>query len=232
RLEVEDLTGVPLKEREEEARRIAREEAGTGFDLSREPLLRIKVLELEENDHVVLFTMHHIVSDAWSGGILIGEVGALYQAFSAGEPSPLPELPIQYADYAVWQRNWLRGEVLERQLGYWREQLTGAPPLELPLDYPRTALARHRGANLNFELSEELTEGLGALSRREGTTLFMTLLAAFQTLLARYSGQEDIVVGSPIANRTRVETEALIGFFTNTLVMRTRVEGKLNFQEL
>ena len=165
-------------------------------------------------------------------GILIREFGALYQAFSAGEPSPLPELIIQYADYAVWQRNYFQGDVLDSQLSYWRKQLDGVASLELPLDYPRPAIATYRGASVYFKVSEEVAEGLQALSRREGVTLFMSLLAAFQTLLMRYSGQEDIAVGSPIANRTRAETEALIGFFTNTLVLRTQVEGKLSFQEL
>jgi amino acid adenylation domain-containing protein len=232
RLEVEDLKGLGWEEREEEARRIASEEAKTGFDLSQGPLLRVKALELREDDHVVLFTMHHIVSDAWSTGILIREVGTLYQAYITGDPSPLPELEIQYADYAVWQRNYLQGDVLERQLSYWREQLAEIEPLELPLDYPRPALATYQGAGWNFELSKELTGELQALSRRDGVTLFITLLAAFQTLLARYSGQEKIAVGAPIANRTRAETEGLIGFFTNTLVLRTEVVGKLSFREL
>jgi amino acid adenylation domain-containing protein len=232
RLEVEDLTSLSQKEKEEEVRRIAREDAETGFDLSKGPLLRVKALKLEEDEHVVLFTMHHIVSDAWSVGILIKEVGAIYQAFSRGESSPIPELEIQYADYAVWQRNWLQGEVLERQLGYWRQQLAGLEPLELPLDYPRPAVAGYRGSSLNFELSEEVSRRVRSLSRKEGVTLFMTMLAALQTLLARYSGQEKIAVGSPIANRTRAETEALIGFFTNTLVLRADVDGMLSFQEL
>ena len=232
RLERIDLTGLTREEREAEARRMAREEAEKSFDLSRGPLLRVKVLSLIRTNTRCFYTMHHIVSDAWSVGILVREFGALYQAYSAGELSPLPELEIQYADYAVWQRNYLQGDVLERQLSYWRKQLEGAPPLELPIDHPRPALASYRGANLNFEVSKEVAEGLQALSRREGVTLFMSLLAAFQTLLMRYSGQEDISVGSPIANRTRAESEALIGFFTNTLVLRTQVEGELSFREL
>jgi amino acid adenylation domain-containing protein len=232
KLERTDLTNLTQEEREAEGRRITREEAGTSFELSRGPLLRVKVLKLGEDEHVLLYTMHHIVSDAWSAGILIKEVGALYKAYSAGESSPLPELEIQYADYAVWQRNYLQGDVLERQLSYWRKQLEGVAPLELPTDYPRPALPSYRGASLNFEVSKEVAEGLQALSRREGVTLFMSLLAAFQTLLMRYSGQEDIAVGSPIANRTRAETEALIGFFTNTLVLRTQVGRKLSVQEL
>jgi amino acid adenylation domain-containing protein len=232
RLERADLTNLPLEEREEEARRIAREDAETGFDLSSGPLLRVRVLKLEEEEHVVLYTMHHIVSDEWSMRILAREVEALYGAFSAGEPSPLPELQIQYADFAVWQWNWFQGEVLERQLRYWGEQLAGLEPLELPLDHLRPALASYRGASLSFELSEKLTLELQSLSRREGVTLFMTLLACFQTLLARCSGQWDIAVGAPIANRTRMEIEALIGFFANTLVLRTQIEGGMNFREL
>jgi len=232
KLEVVDLTGLTQEEREDAARRMVTEEAGTGFDLRRGPLLRVKVLKLEEADHLVIYIMHHIVSDGWSRGIMIGEVGALYRAYHALEPSPLPELEIQYADYAVWQRNWLQGAVLERHLSYWREQLAGVTPLELPTDYPRPSVAHFRGAGSPISLSPELTQDLMALSRSEGVTLFMTLLAAFQTVLMRYSGQEEIAVGSPIANRTRSETEALIGFFVNTLVLRTRIEGKLSFEEL
>jgi amino acid adenylation domain-containing protein len=232
RLEVEDLTNLTPEERETEASRIASEEAGTGFDLSRGPLLRVKLLRLDGDRHMVLLTTHHIVSDGWSMGILVREVGALYRAFNAGEPSPLPELPVQYADFAVWQRNFLQGETLERQLCYWRKRLMGLEPLELPLDYPRPARPSYRGSNLRLELPEELGEGLRALSRREGTTLFMTALAAFQTLLMRYGRQKNTAVGAPIANRTRAEIEELIGFFVNTLVLRTEVEGKLSFREL
>jgi NRPS condensation-like uncharacterized protein/acyl carrier protein len=232
KLVVEDLTSLSREAAEEEAKRVAKEEARTGFDLRRGPLLRVRVLKLEEEQHIMLFTMHHIVSDGWSTGILITEVGALYQAYRAGEDSPLAELPIQYADYAVWQRNWLQGEVLEGQLAYWRKQLAELAPLELPADYPRPAVASYRGAELNLVISEKLTEKLQALSRREGVTLFMTLLAAFKTLLSRYSGQEEITVGSPIANRTRAETEGMIGFFVNTLVLRMQVEGNLSFREL
>jgi hypothetical protein len=152
-------------------------------------------------------------------GVLIREVGQLYEAFSEGRPSPLEDLEIQYADYAVWQRNWLQGEALERQLSYWRKQLAGLEPMALPSDHPRPALAAYRGANSGFGISEELSQELKALSRREGVTMFMTLLAAFKTLLMRYSGQVDIVVCSAIANRTRAETEALIGFFVNILAL-------------
>jgi amino acid adenylation domain-containing protein/non-ribosomal peptide synthase protein (TIGR01720 family)/FkbM family methyltransferase len=232
RLEVEDLTSLSEEERGEEVKRITRGEAETRFDLSRGPLLKIKVLKLEEEQQVVLFTMHHIVCDVWSIGILSQEVEALYQAYSAGEPSPLPELEIQYADYAVWQRNWLQGEVLKQQLNYWSGQLARFEPLELPTDYPRPALATYRGASLSLNLSNELTQELRAFSRREGVTLFMTLLATFQILLSRYSRQERVVVGSPIANRNRAEIEGLIGFFVNMLVLRADVGGNPTFSAL
>src|SRR5262249_42229158 len=161
---------------------------------------RTTLLHPSSHEHVLLLTMHHIISDGWSVGVLVRELGALYDAFSRGGPSPLPELPIQYADYAAWQRQWLSGEVLEAQLAYWKQKLEGAPPaLELPTDRPRPPAQTYRGAALPVVLSQELSDGLRALSRREGVTLFMTLLAAFQVLLQRYTGQDDIVVGSPIA---------------------------------
>jgi non-ribosomal peptide synthetase component F len=177
--------------------------------------------------------MHHIISDGWSAGVLIREVVALYEAFSQQQPSPLPELTIQYADYAVWQREQLQGELLEEQLSYWKEQLRGAPAvLELPTDRPRPSVQSYRGAVESFTLSRELSEGMKQLSQREGVTLFMTLLAAFDVLLSRYTGQEDIVVGTPIAGRTRQETEGLIGFFVNTLALRTDLSGEPTFREL
>ena len=176
------------------------------------------LLKLGEQDHMVLLTMHHIVSDGWSMGVLLNEVTTLYAAFSRGEPSPLPEPVLQYADYAVWQREWLQGEVLEKQVSYWRQHLEGAPALlELPTDRPRPAIQTFRGANESVELSAELTAKLNELSRQHNVTLFMLLLAAFQLLLHRYTGQKDIVVASAIAGRTRVGTESLIGYFINTL---------------
>ena len=232
RLEVIDLTEFPLNEREEEAKRIAREEAKIGFDLSRGPLLRVKLLKLERERHVFLFTLHHIVSDGWSVGILTEEVGALYRAFSRGgtvEFWPLDELPIQYADFAVWQRAWLKGEVLEAELEYWRRQLAGMEALELPTDHPRPALQSYRGAARSFLIDREVAEKLRALGQREGVTMFMTLLAAFQTLLGRYSGQQDVAVGAVIANRNYLETERLIGFFVNQLVLRTDLGGRPSF---
>ena len=191
------------------------------------------MLRLSEADHVLLLTMHHIVSDGWSIGVLFRELQTLYQAYSTGQRSPLAELPIQYVDFAHWQRQWFQGEGLEKQLSYWRQQLDHAPPvLELPTDRSRPAVQTFRGTNQPLVLPQPLSEALKGLSRREGVTLFMTLLAAFQTLLHRYTGQADVIVGSPIANRTRAEVEQLIGFFVNTLVLRTNLSGNPTFREL
>jgi len=228
-----DLTDRSESEREDEARRLAAEEARRPFDLSQGPLVRMMLLRLAENEHVLLLTMQHIVSDGWSMGVLHHELSVLYEAFSRGQPSSLPELPIQYADFAIWQREYLQGEVLERQLSYWKKQLEGIPAvLNLSADHPRPAVQSFRGRTQSIELSKGLTEGLKGLSRKEGVTLFMTLLAAFQTLLYRYTGQEDIVVGSPIANRNQTEIEGLIGFFVNTLVLRSDLSGNPTFGEL
>ena len=232
KLPVEDLSGLPQAEREAEAKRLALEEKRRPFDLERGPLFRARLLRLGRGRARAAGEMHHIVSDGWSMGVFWRELGALYEAFSRGEPSPLAELPIQYADYALWQRRWLTGEVLEEQLGYWKEQLAELPVLELPTDHPRPAVQTHRGARRSLTLPESLTQALKELSRQEGTTLFMVLLGAFQALLARYSGQEDIAVGSPIAGRTRAETEELIGFFVNTLVLRTDLSGDPSFREV
>jgi amino acid adenylation domain-containing protein len=231
-LDITDLTSLPAEEREKELNRMAGEEAETGFDLSRGPLLRVKILKLEEEDHLLLYTMSHIVSDGWSMGILIREVETLYQAYLAGEESPLPELEIQYGDFAAWQREYLAGEVLENAIGYWREQLKDAAVLELPTDRARPAEASYRGGLKTMWLGRQLSEELKTLSRREGATLYMTLMAAFKALLMRYSRQEDISVGTAIANRTRKEVEGLIGFFVNTLVMRTDLSGNPGFSEL
>ena len=232
-LPVIDISHFSETEREEEARRLALEEANKPFDLRQGPLFRTALIRLGENDHVLLLTLHHIVSDGWSMGVLYRELSALYQAFANEEPSPLADLPIQYADFAAWQREWLQGEVLETQLSYWKKQLDGVPAvLNLPTDRPRPARQSYRGARQSIELSSELTQGLKALSRKEGVTLYMTLLAAFQILLHRYTGQDDIVVGSPIANRNRIEIEGLIGFFVNTLVLRTDHSGNPTFREL
>ncbi|MGQ0593714.1 MAG: amino acid adenylation domain-containing protein [Gammaproteobacteria bacterium] len=228
-----DLSHLPRERLEAGMCRSLEEEAQRPFDLGHGPLLRLNLFKLTAEDHVLCVVMHHIVSDGWSIGVLIREFVALYEAFSAGGPSPLPELPIQYADYAVWQREWLQGEVLERQLAYWKGQLQGAPAvLELPTDRPRPAVQSHQGATHRFTVSRAITEELKALSRREDVTLFMVLLAVFQVLLSRYSGQRDICVGTPIANRNRVEIEGLIGFFVNTLVLRTDLSGNPPFTEL
>ncbi|MDZ4343688.1 MAG: amino acid adenylation domain-containing protein [Candidatus Binatia bacterium] len=211
---------------------MVREEARRPFDLSRGPLVRATVIRLGEDDHVLVLTMHHIVSDGWSMGVLYRELSVLYQAFSNSQPSPLPDLPIQYGDYAVWQREWLMGEELERQISYWKKQLEGVSPLQLPTDRPRPPVQTHRGAWQSLILPKELTEQLKSLSRKEGVTLYMTLLAAFQSLLNRYTGQTDIVVGTPIAGRTRLEVEKLIGFFVNTLVLRADCSNDPTFREL
>ncbi|WP_224362170.1 non-ribosomal peptide synthetase [Hyalangium versicolor] len=232
-LPVIDLTGIPAELREAEARRVSNEEAGRAFDLSREVPWSLRLLRLSEREHILLLTMHHIVSDGWSIGIIIRDLAALYTSLVTGKGSPLTPLPIQYADFASWQRDWLKGEVLERQLAYWRQQLAGAPPLlELPTDRPRPAVRTPNGATRIVLIPRELRERLAALGRREGATLFMTLLAGFTALLSRYSGQRDIVVGTDIAGRNHSETEGLVGFFINQLVLRTRLEDDPSFQEL
>ena len=232
-LTVVDLQSLPESEREAEALRQATAEAQRPFNLARGPLFRVSLLRLGRQDHLLLLTMHHIISDGWSLGVLIREFGMLYQAYSAGYRSPLPPLKIQYADYAAWQRQWLAGEMLQEQLSYWKEQLAGAPQLlELPTDRPRPPIQSHQGAVQRFSLSPQLSAAVKALGQQEQTTLFMTLLAAFQTLLSRYSGQDDICVGSPIAGRNRVEIEGLIGCFINTLVLRTNLSGEPSFREL
>jgi amino acid adenylation domain-containing protein len=233
RLERTDLSGLEEAERREQARALQQAQADHIFDLAKGPLFRCGLINLGPEGHLLLMTMHHIVSDGWSMNVLTRELGALYEAFAAGRGSPLGALAVQYADYALWQRGWLEGEELERQLGYWRERLSGAPAaLELPVDHPRPATPSHRGATHGVSLSAALSERLAALSREEGATLFMTLLAAFQALLARWSGSDDIVVGSPIAGRTHSQTEGLIGFFVNMLALRSRIDGRQSFRQL
>ena len=228
-----DLSSLPEALREAEAKRLTQDEAARPFDLAAGSLLRTTVLRLDDQQHIALLTFHHIVSDGWSMGVLVKEVAALYNAYSQGQESPLAELPVQYADYAVWQREWLQGEVLDQQIGYWKQQLEGAPELlELPTDRPRPAVQTHHGASVGMVLSPELTAKVRELCRAEGATLFMLLLAVFKVLLARYTGQEDISVGTPIAGRNRVETEGLIGFFVNTLVLRTDLSGNPTVHEL
>ena len=233
KLPVVDLRKLPASEQEAEVRRLVTAEAQRAFDLSQGPLIRCTVLRLGDEEHVGLLTMHHIISDGWSTGILVREVATLYVAFCAGGSSPLPALPIQYADFAHWQRQWLQGEVLETQIAYWKKQLANAPALiDLPTDHPRPAVQTFRGAHQSLVLPKHLQEGFKTLSRQEGVTLFMTLLAAFKVLLYRYTGQDDLIVGTPIANRNRLETEGLIGFFVNALVLRTDLSGNPSFREL
>ncbi len=230
---VDDLRDLPEAEREPEARRRVLADAQQPFDLTRAPLLRVRLLRLDDEDHVLLLTVHHIVFDGWSSAVFSRELIALYEAYSNGQPSPLQELDFQYADYALWQRNWLQGEAIERQLAYWRRQLAGSSGiLELPADRVRPAVQSFRGSYLSLELGLPLTDALHALSQRSGASLFMTLLAAFQTLLHRYSRQDDLNVGTPIAGRNRSELEGLIGLFVNTLVLRADLSGDPTFREL
>ncbi len=232
-LPIVNLRELSQAEREAEAMRLAAEEARQPFDLTKWPLLRVTLLHLDETEYLLLLTVHHIVADGWSMGVLVREVAALYEAFCSGKPSPLPELSVQYADYAVWQINWLQGEVLEAKLADWKQQLGQIlPPLQLPAKQPRSAVSSERAEIQKFQLDRQVSEALSALSRQQNVTLFMTLLAALQTLLYRYTNQEDIVVGTDLANRTQVETEALIGFFVNILVLRTDMRGNPTFRQL
>ncbi len=236
-----EIKGVDLRDltdgrRESEIRRYLEEDIQQPFDLLLGPLVRATLLFLressppEEAEHILLFTLHHIVSDGWSTAILIREFIALYEAYRAGRASPLPELTVQYADYAIWQRKWLQGERLEQQVNYWKQHLAGAPAiLELPTDYPRPVVQSYRGATLYTTIPLSVTEQLKQLGRQQDATLFMVLLAAFNILLSRYSGQDDLCVGTPIANRNRLEIEGLIGFFINTLVLRTDLSGNPTF---
>ena len=227
-----DLTSLPEDEREARAHELLNEEAGAPFDLTEGPLIRATLLRLDEDQHIFLVVMHHIVSDGWSLVLFFQELSAIYDAFSRGEQSPLADVAIQYADYAAWQREWLQGEMLQKQLSYWKKQLGGElPVLELPTDRPRPAVQTFNGAREWLVFSEQLTDSVLALSQREGATLFMTLLAAFKVLLYRYTGQEDVIVGSPIANRPQTETESIIGFFLNNLALRTDLSGDPSFRE-
>ncbi|GHO80000.1 hypothetical protein KSD_77710 [Ktedonobacter sp. SOSP1-85] len=230
-LQVVDLSESLGEHREERIQQRIQAEVEKPFDLSRGPLWRATLLKERENEHILLLSMHHIISDGWSMGVLVRELSALYQAFVEHQPSPLAPLPIQYADYAAWQRRWLQGEVLREQVRYWTRQLSEARAVELPGDYPRPQVMSQRGAHASFRLDEELTQRLKKLSQQEGVTLFMLLLSGLQVLLYRLSGQEDIVVGTDSANRSRLETEGLIGFFINILAMRTKLNGKMSFRE-
>jgi amino acid adenylation domain-containing protein len=231
--DVRDLSELPEEERMAEVRRLADAAAHEPFDLARAPLIRLLLLRLGPGDHALVMPSHHIVSDGWSQGVFSRELGALYEAFRAGLPSPLPPLAIQYGDFAVWQDEHLAGGALERQIAYWKERLRGAPTLlELPTDRPRPAEQTYRGAGYHFHLPADVSAGLQALAQREGATLFMVLLAALGALLARYTGEDDVVVGSPIASRTRPELEELIGLFANTLPLRVDLSGDPTFRAL
>ncbi|WP_375498297.1 amino acid adenylation domain-containing protein [uncultured Nostoc sp.] len=228
-----DLSQLPLEQREIEDKRLAAQEAQQPFDLLQGPLFCFKLLRLTEKEHVLLLILHHIIADGWSSEVFFQELTTLYEAFAAGKPSPLPELSIQYTDFVQWQRQWLQGAVLESQLDYWKQQLSGnIPILELPSDRPRPPVQTYSGEICRQMLPQTLTDALKALSQQSGVTLFMTLLAAFKVLLHRYTGQEDILVGSPIAGRNQVETEGLMGLFVNTLVMRTDLSGNPTFREI
>src|SRR5437763_3999511 len=230
-IEVRDLGHLSLKEAEATAQELLSREAQRPFDLSRGPLLRLSLLRLAEDDHVLLLNMHHIIVDGWSVGIFMQELALLYEAFSFGRSSPLSPLPVQYADYAVWQREWLTEEFLETELAYWRNQLSGAAAAELPADHPRPKVQTFQGEKKSILLSPQLLESLRALAHRENSTIFMTLLAGLKALIYRYTGQPDISVGTPVAGRNQPEIERLIGFFVNTLVLRTTMLGQSRFTE-
>jgi amino acid adenylation domain-containing protein len=232
-LPIIDLQAFSEAEREQEYQRLATLEANCCFNLTKDALLRTTLVQLSCNTQVLLVTMHHIISDGWSLEVFTQELASIYAALVTGESSPLAELSLQYGDFAAWQRQWSQTEVFDPQLNYWQQQLAALPALlELPTDHPRPAIQTFSGRVARFSLSSELTEKLQSLSQQTGTTLFMTLLAAFATLLARYSGHRDIAIGSPIANRNRHELEPLIGFFVNTLVLRTNLEDNPRFDEL
>ncbi|WP_213781837.1 non-ribosomal peptide synthetase, partial [Caballeronia sp. dw_276] len=228
-----DLSGLAVEEREAALQALLANAARASFDLADDAPIRAHLVKLDAQQHVVSVTLHHIVSDGWSTGVLVREVGALYAAFSRGEPAPLTALPVQYADYAFWQRQWLTGAVLARQLDYWQARLAGAPTLlNLPTDRPRAPVQLHRGAAHGFGIAAPLTDALRHAGRRAQTTLFMTLASGFAVLLSRYSGDTDISIGTPIANRTRAQTEDLIGCFANTLVLREQVDSRDSFAGL
>ncbi|MCZ0899799.1 condensation domain-containing protein, partial [Microcoleus sp. HI-ES] len=224
-----DLQNLSPNQQETAALQLATDAAQCPFDLAAGPLFKVTLLQLSETENILLLNLHHIVADGWSIGVLIRELGTLYTAFVKNERSHLPALPVQYADFAEWQHQWLQGEVLETQLAYWRQQLKGITALNLPTDRQRPAVPSYRGAKQFITLSPALSEALKSLSQQESATLFITLLAAFQTLLYRYTGQVDIAVGTPIANRNLSEIEALIGFFVNTLVLRADLSGNPTF---
>ncbi|MCA2685356.1 MULTISPECIES: non-ribosomal peptide synthase/polyketide synthase [unclassified Microcystis] len=232
-ISVVDLQDLPIHEQAEKTQQLKQKQATQPFDLAKESLIRITLVVLSETEHLLLVCMHHIISDGWSIEVLIHELTSLYNAYVQNQPANLAPLPIQYGDFALWQKQWLQGDVLQSQLNYWQNQLTAAPPLlSLPTDHPRPAVQSFVGTQQEFSLSPKLSQALTELSHQQGVTLFMTLLAAFDALLYRYTGSGDILVGTPIANRNRSEIEGLIGFFVNTLVMRTDLSDNPSFSQL
>jgi hypothetical protein len=227
-----DVSQLGVAEREREAERLAQEESWKGFDLEKGRLLRVGIVRLGEPEHVVLFTLHHIVADGWSMGILVREFIHFYECYIQNRQHGIPQLTIQYADFSVWQRSWLEGDLLQKQLEYWRTQLAGSRRFKLAGDRIPYTKELHPGKEEIFEIDQQLTQKLKALSRHGSSTLFMTLLAAYQVALSYYSGQHDIAVGTDVANRMRLETEDLIGLFTNQLVLRTDLSGNPSFREL
>ncbi len=231
-LPVTDLRQLAQSEREDEALRLAAKEAQTPFDLSKWPLIRTRLVRLGAEDHIFLLTIHHIVCDFWSLSIIQNELTVLYEAYSNGQSSPLADMPIQYADFAEWEWRWLQGPTGAAHLEYWKKQLADLPALRLPTDRPRPRIPTFSGAEHDSPLRNGLYRGLTRLSQKEKVTLFMTMLAAFQVLLHRYSGQDDIVIGTPVANRNRAETENLVGLFVNSVVLRTDLSGNPSFRDL
>ena len=232
-LSVVDLQDLSATEQERAIGQRVEEDASTPFDLSVGPLIRATLLQVGPEEQVFLLTLHHIITDGWSVGLLFRELAVLYEAACDGQPAELPPLAVQYADYSAWQRQWLHGEVLEQHLSYWREHLHAPlPVLSLPTDFPRPAVQSHHGASVSASLSAELTQALRALSHQAGSTLFMTVLAALEVVLARWSGQDELCVGVPSAGRHHADIEHVIGFFINTLVVRTELSGNPTFLEL
>lgn len=227
-----DLSGLTPSEQTTKLQQLLQQENEQRFNLDVDPPIRAQLFKLGTTEHILQITLHHIASDGWSLTVLPKELSAIYTATLEDQPSPLPELPIQYADFAVWQRNYLQGETLESELNYWKQKLQDLPQLQLPTDHPRPAVQTFNGAGIPIKIPATLTSKVKQLTQKQGTTLFMTLLAVFKVLLYRYSGQESIAVGTPIANRNRSEIEGLIGFFVNSLVMYTDLGGDPSFTEV